>query len=237
MNILIVHSHPEPKSFCTALKDLSVSELTAQGHNVVVSDLYAMNYNPVAKKADFKDVGNKDYFNYALEQRHATENNLLTPEVQGEVDKLLNCDLLILNFPFYWFSVPAMIKGWIDRTFISGKVYGGRRFYNKGGMVGKKAMICMTLGAGEHLFDPKNGVHGDIDILLKPLLQGALGYVGFDVLKPFFAWHVPYINDEQRKNILEVWKNRLKNLTTENRFYTFPNLDNYDKTMRKIKKD
>ena len=42
MNILIVHAHPEAKSFCAALKNTAVSELTAQGHNVEVSDLYAL---------------------------------------------------------------------------------------------------------------------------------------------------------------------------------------------------
>jgi NAD(P)H dehydrogenase (quinone) len=38
----------------------------------------------------------------------------------------------------YWTSVPAILKGWIDRVFVSGIFYGGKRFYNRGGMVGKK---------------------------------------------------------------------------------------------------
>ncbi len=237
MNILIVHAHPEAKSFCAALKNTAVSELTAQGHNVEVSDLYALNFNPVADKNDFIALKNPDYFNYALEQRHAVENNLLSPQIQTELEKLQRCDLLLLNFPLYWFSVPAILKGWIDKVFVSGKIYGGRRIYNKAGLVGKKAAICLTLGGQEQMFNANDGIHGDINILLKPLIQGALGYVGFDVLKPFIAWHVPYISDEQRQKILEVWKNRLKNITTENKLYTFPNLDNYDKSLRKIKKE
>ena len=48
MNVLIVHAHNEPKSFCSALKDLAVEDLRKAGHQVRVSDLYAMNWNPVA---------------------------------------------------------------------------------------------------------------------------------------------------------------------------------------------
>ncbi|MGC5324682.1 NAD(P)H-dependent oxidoreductase [Brevibacillus sp. SYSU BS000544] len=42
MNALIVYAHPEPKSFNGALKDLAITVLTANGHQVKVSDLYAM---------------------------------------------------------------------------------------------------------------------------------------------------------------------------------------------------
>src|SRR5688572_29059473 len=60
MNILIVHAHPEPQSFCTAMKDLAVATLGGAGHSVQVSDLYAMNWNPVASAADFPRRSNPD---------------------------------------------------------------------------------------------------------------------------------------------------------------------------------
>ena len=52
MKVLIVHAHPEPKSFTAALRDQAVETLQAQGHEVRVSDLYAMNWNPVASAGD-----------------------------------------------------------------------------------------------------------------------------------------------------------------------------------------
>ncbi|MDR9778842.1 NAD(P)H-dependent oxidoreductase, partial [Rhizobium hidalgonense] len=61
MNVLIVHAHPEPQSFTSALKNLAVDQLTQAGHQVVVSDLYAMNFNPVASAADFNTRKNPDY--------------------------------------------------------------------------------------------------------------------------------------------------------------------------------
>lgn len=45
MNVLIVHAHPEPYSFTAALRDQAVNTLQAQGHQVQVSDLYAMDWN------------------------------------------------------------------------------------------------------------------------------------------------------------------------------------------------
>jgi len=51
MNVLIVHAHPEPQSFCAALKDEAAATLAAAGHEVVVSDLYAMGFNPASRQS------------------------------------------------------------------------------------------------------------------------------------------------------------------------------------------
>ncbi|ENU45330.1 hypothetical protein F984_03589 [Acinetobacter nosocomialis NIPH 2119] len=120
MNILIVHAHPEPLSFTTSLKTTAQQTFKKLGHRVEVSDLYAMQFNPVASKEDFLELNQPDYFNYALEQRNAAKQNLLAPDIQGEIEKVKRADLIILNFPLYWTSVPAILKGWIDRVFVSG---------------------------------------------------------------------------------------------------------------------
>lgn len=211
MNTLIVHAHPEPRSFCTALMSTAVEELRAQGHEVQVSDLYAMHFNPVASAADFQQRANPDYCVYALEQRHAFDTGTLASDIQAELDKLLWCDLLILNFPLYWCSTPAILKGWIDRVLVSGKVYGGKRFYNLGGLKGKRALVSLTLGGQESMF-ADNGVHGPLDDMLKHLLQGTLAYTGMDVLPPFVGWHIPYITPEARSACLASWRSRLQSL-------------------------
>jgi NAD(P)H dehydrogenase (quinone) len=53
MKTLIVYAHPEPKSLNNSLKDLAVSTLTSIGHEVRVSDLYAMNWKAVVDAADY----------------------------------------------------------------------------------------------------------------------------------------------------------------------------------------
>jgi NAD(P)H dehydrogenase (quinone) len=226
MNVLIVHAHPEPQSFTAALRDQAVTTLQAQGHQVQVSDLYAMNWNPVASAEDFSERENPDYLVYALEQRLGAKNKTLAADIQQELDKLLWADLLILNFPIYWFSAPAMLKGWIDRVLVSGICYGGKRFYDQGGLAGKKALVTVTLGGREHMFG-EGAIHGPLEDMLRPILRGTLAYVGLQVLPPFVAWHVPYISAEARQEFLVSYAQRLQHLSDDVPL-EFPRLEQFD---------
>lgn len=226
MNVLLVHAHPEPQSFSAALRDQAVETLQTQGHRVQVSDLYAMNWNPVASADDFSARENPEYLVYALEQRLGVKSQTLAADIQQELDKLLWADLLILNFPIYWFSAPAMLKGWIDRVLVSGICYGGKRFYDQGGLRGRKALVSVTLGGREHMFG-EGTIHGPLEDMLRPILRGTLAYVGLDVLPPFVAWHVPYISDEARQGLLVSYRQRLKNLGEEQPM-EFPRLSQFD---------
>lgn len=211
MKVLIVHAHPEPRSFCAALKDEAVATCKAAGHTVEVSDLYAMGFNPVASAADFGERKDLDYLVYALEQRHGVESGSLAADIRAEIDKVRDCDLLVLTFPIFWMSMPAMLKGWIDRVFVSGIFYGGRRVYDKGGMAGKRALVATTLGGREHMFG-EGSLHGPLhgaSGMLRHLLQGSLGYVGMTVLEPFVAYHVPYVSAEARVAELARWRQAL----------------------------
>lgn len=201
MKVFVVSATPEANSFVASMARSSVETMRALGHDVVHSDLYAMGWNPVASAADFGSRANGDYLTYALEQRHNVAERTIAADIRAELDKLMAADLLILNFPIYWFSTPAILKGWIDRVLVSGLCYGGRRIYDKGGMVGKRAFVGLTLGGREHMFG-EGAIHGPIEHLLKPLIQGTLGYVGYDVIKPFIGWHIPYITPEARAGIL-----------------------------------
>lgn len=229
MKILIVHAHPEPQSFTSSMKDNAVAIFEQQGHDVLVSDLYAMQFNPVASEEDFSDRQNKSYLVYALEQRKAYENGEIADDIQQEIEKVKACDLLIFNFPLYWFSVPAILKGWIDRVMISGVFYGGKRIYDQGGMRDKKAMLSLTLGGREHMFGPQS-LHGELETLLRPLQQGTLAYCGFSVLKPFYGFHIPYLKKEQRNTIMKNYCDRMQSLFHETPL-AFPSLEDFDERL------
>jgi len=235
MKVLIVHAHPEPKSFSSAMKNTAVEAFTQQGHSVQVSDLYAMHFNPVASADDFQKRANPDYCVYALEQRHAVSAGTLSQDIQDELGKLLWCDLLVLNFPIFWYSTPAILKGWIDRVFVSGATYGGKRFYDRGGLVGKRALVSVTLGGQEHMFG-EQGVHGPLEDMLKPLLQGKIGYTGFSVPPPFFGWHIPYLSDSERASVMQAWRNRLAGLHEERNWWPQPTLDDFDERLYRLRK-
>ncbi|PSS58567.1 NAD(P)H-dependent oxidoreductase [Pseudomonas sp. BBP2017] len=229
MNVLIVHAHPEPQSFTAALRDKAVETFQAQGHQVQVSDLYAMNWNPVASAEDFGSRENPEYLVYALEQRLGVKSGSIADDIQQELDKLLWADLVVLNFPIFWFSAPAILKGWIDRVLVSGVCYGGKRFYDQGGLVGKKALVTVTLGGREHMFG-EGAIHGPLEDMLRPILRGTLAYVGFDVLEPFVAWHVPYISEEARKDFLQSYQQRLQHLSDDQPL-AFVRLSQFDEAL------
>jgi NAD(P)H dehydrogenase (quinone) len=189
-----------------------------------------MRFNPVASADDFPDRADPAYCTYALEQRHAVSTGRLSPDIADELEKLLWCDLLLLTFPIFWFAPPAILKGWFDRVMVSGRVYGGKRFYDRGGLTGKRALVCVTLGGRQHMFGD-DGIHGPLEAMLKPVLQGTLGYAGLSVLPPFVGWHIPYISDAARAAILNDWRARLEGLEDEREFLRVPSLDDYDERM------
>ena len=204
MKALIVHAHSESDSFVAAMRDAAVAALTEQGAEIAQSDLYAMGFNPVLSPADFGSRKNEDHLTYALEQRHNYDAGTLAPDIVAEIEKVLAADLIVFTFPVFWFSVPAILKGWIDRVFISGPFYGGRRVYGAAPLKGKKALAAFSLGGREHMFGP-GSIHGELETgMLRHFLQGALGYVGFDVLEPFVAWHAPYVTHEARVAMLDA---------------------------------
>jgi NAD(P)H dehydrogenase (quinone) len=229
MNVLIVHAHPEPQSFTTSMLKTAVEELTRAGHSVEVSDLYAMAWNPVASADDFGTRKNPGYLTYALEQRHAYEAGSIAADIAGEIEKLKKADLVIFNFPVYWFSVPAILKGWIDRVLISGLCYGGMRFYDQGGLKGKKATLSFTLGGRPHMFG-EDAIHGELDMLLRPLLRGTLAYVGMDVLPYFAGYHIPYLKPEAREEIMQSYRDWLAGLETATPL-EFPKMGDFDEKL------
>ena len=118
MNVFIVYAHPEPKSFNGAMKDVAVETLSGAGHDVVVSDLYAMGFNPIASEKDFGgERTNPEFLSYAIEQTKAFETHTQSADIVAEQEKLARADLVIFQFPVWWFGMPAMMKGWADRVF------------------------------------------------------------------------------------------------------------------------
>src|SRR5215472_10600478 len=62
MRVFIVHAHPEPMSFSGAMTRTATAALADAGHEVVVSDLYAIGFNPVSGRHNFTTVSDPDYY-------------------------------------------------------------------------------------------------------------------------------------------------------------------------------
>ena len=214
MKVLIVYWHPEPQSFNHALFQTAVETLEAAGHEVKTSDLHAMQFDPVSSRKSFTTVHDADYFKPQLEERYASEQNGFAPDVLSEIEKLEWCDLMIWQFPLWWFGVPAVLKGWVDRVFVMGRVYGGGKIYENGAFKGKKAVLSLTTGGPAPAY-AKGGFNGDIDAILRPIHRGMLQFVGFDVLEPNIVFGPARLPDDERAETLQAYSARLKTIEKE----------------------
>ena len=182
MNTLIVLAHPEPNSYNAALMRAARETLRSQGHEVRISDLYAKAFAADEHGRHYSQRTNSERFDAQLEQRFSAEHNALPHNVQKEVDDLLWANLVILQFPLWWFGMPAILKGWMDRVFVYGKLYSGSQRLHTGVCRGRRAMLSVTAGspAGACAHD---GQEGDTRLILWPL-HYALHYLGLTVLEP-----------------------------------------------------
>lgn len=214
MKVLIVLAHAEPLSMNGAMFNTAIAALQATGHEVKTSDLYAMQFNPVSDRRNFTGVKNASFFKQQQEELHATATNGFAADVELEQQKVEWCDLMIWQFPLWWFSVPAILKGWVDRVFAMGRVYGMGKIYEQGGFKGKKALLSLTTGGSEDNYS-KEGLQGDIHNILKPIHRGMLQFTGFTVLQPQIVYGPARITAEEREQQLQQWQNRLQQIFTE----------------------
>ncbi|MDN6834303.1 MAG: NAD(P)H-dependent oxidoreductase, partial [Enterobacterales bacterium] len=219
MKVLLVYAHPEPKSLNGSLKNFTIQHLQNAGHEVQVSDLYAMNWKAALDANDSKNRLDETYFDASLDSQHAFKNGLQSDDIALEQSKLLWADTVIFQFPLWWFSMPAIMKGWVERVYAYGFAYGvgehndshwGDR-YGEGTLAGKRAMLMVTAGGWQPHYSAR-GINGPIDDILFPIHHGILHYPGFDVLPPFVIYHTSKVNPDSYATICEKLGQRLDTL-------------------------
>ncbi|MBP1626389.1 MAG: dehydrogenase [Holophagaceae bacterium] len=211
MNVLIVYAHEEPHSFNAALKNTAIRHFESRGHKVVVSDLYRMKFKAVADGDDFLERRNKYVLTRQHEEAKAHELGTLSHDILLEQKKVHECDLLILQFPLWWFSMPAILKGWVDRVMTLGFAYGNGKWYDRGGLQGRRAMLSITTGGPEHYYSER-GINGDLERILYPIHHGILFFCGFTVLPPHVAWSPAHIDKSTRHQLIEAYEKHLSGI-------------------------
>ena len=214
MNALIVLAHPERRSFNGALFDAAVETLAAQGHTVQTSDLYRMDFEPNSGPWSFLDIQNADFFKPQTEELHATQTRTFARELETEIRKLEEADLVIFQFPLWWFGLPAILKGWVDRVFAMGRAYGRGRIYQNGYFLGKRALLSLTTGGFQSSYIT-GGEEGDILGILRPIHRGIFQFTGFSVLAPTIFYGPARVDESVRAQWLAEYAQRLKSIDKE----------------------
>lgn len=221
MNVLIVYAHPQPRSPNGALRDFAVRRLEAAGHRVQVSDLYAMQWKATLDEHDAPERDPREPFHASLDSKRAFAEGTQSADIAREQEKLRWADTVIFQFPMWWFSMPAIMKGWFDRVYAYGFAYGvgehsdthwGDR-YGEGSMSGKRAMLVVTTGGWDSHYSAR-GINGPIDDLLFPIQHGMLFYPGFDVLPPVVVHRTGKVDAARWDAITHSLGGRLDTLAT-----------------------
>lgn len=208
MKAHIIHAHPEPTSFTAAMKDAAAAVLSQRGWEVVISDLHAEGFNPVAGRDDFTTVVDPARFHYQTEQAFAHAHKGFAPEIQREQARFSGADMVIFTFPIWWGGVPGILKGWFDRVLAYGFAYVDGRRFDTGFFQGVHCLAGITTGGTPQRFS-KDGVYGEIDAVLWPVQRCMFQYLGFTTFDPFVAYGTPRIEAEARQKYLDDWRARV----------------------------
>lgn len=102
-------------------------------------------------------------------------------DVEAEQQALLDADTVVLQFPFFWFSIPAILKHWLDEVFTHGFAYGS----TGDKLRGKRLILSFTIGGPEEAYQSGDDSY-TIEELLAPLKQTA-SYTGMEMTDSIYS--------------------------------------------------
>jgi len=188
---LIVIAHPDSNSFNQAIKTRLVTALKEQNHQVRMRDLYGHGFDPVLSLEEL--------------QRYDSQEGEVPADVKLEQDEILWADHLIFIYPTWWWSMPAVMKGYFDRVFVPGFAFEVGDQGIKGLLEGKNAWIIQTTGS-DQAYIAENGLDKMVKI---PMEIGLFNFCGIEVVDHQILAGVPFITEQERIKLLESLKEKV----------------------------
>ncbi|WP_078409917.1 NAD(P)H-dependent oxidoreductase [Priestia abyssalis] len=183
MKHLIVYAHPNPESLNHSILDTTVNTLKKNGHEVVVRDLYALDFQPVLKPEDTEAM-----------KAGQTPNDIKT-----EQEFITEADVITFIYPIWWTGLPAILKGYVDRVFAYGFAY----VPGEEGIIkllkGKKGLIINTHGTPNEIYDEIGmtaGLKVTSDI-------GIFDFTGIEPVEHLLFGSIGYLDEEAYKGMLK----------------------------------
>lgn len=178
--VLLVFVHPEEKSYCGQVRDALQKSFLSQGANVLVSNLYQDDFQPIDKASEFQNRANPDYLDIVSEQKYSFHNGTMSLSVKAEQDKVLKADEIIFIAPLLWQNIPAMLQGWLERVLSAGFAYDFDKKFGKAPLGGKSAQLIITTG-GTIGQASKELAEKELARSLSPLKDRPFAYCGIDL--------------------------------------------------------
>ena len=231
-NVLIVVAHPNPDSFNQKLSLLAKNVLEKKKYKVNVIDLYDVKFPQADSFDDFTHEFDRSKFNYKKEQEKASLSNTYHPDIAYSQKLITESNLLIFQFPLWWFSMPAILKNWIEKCFGFNFAYNGikRRWFDRGPFKNKKVLLSITTSGPECLYTD-TGINGNIQAVLWPITNGIFNFTGCSVLPPFISWGSDTVNRENKDSLEKKYGDYLNNID-EISSLKFRSLDQFDSDYR-----
>lgn len=187
MNIHYIYAHHDDTNSLNAnIRAEAHRMLSAMGHTIIDSDLYRDGFRPVLDERDFPDRALAERLVPGIEIRRALTHGRVPPDIAEELEMLREADLVVFQFPLWWSSVPAILKGWFDRVLSFAHAADTEGLSRPPLVRGKKAMLVTTLEAPEEVYAGEN--QGGVQSLLAPITENTLTYAGMTVLPTFFVF-------------------------------------------------
>ena len=163
MHALIVIGHHDPQSLTHALARQIAAGLANAGHGSEIADLASEGFDPRFGLAD-----------------HAVHRRLAAPpaDVLREQARIERADALVLVYPIYWWSLPALLKGWVERVFSNGWAFDYEGGITVKKLRGMKVHLVGVAGADSGTFER----HGYGEAMRVQIEHGIFDYCGAEVL-------------------------------------------------------
>lgn len=212
MKVLIVFAHPDKQSLNHSLLEVTTNYLKEKNHEVKVTDLYAQNFKAGVDGDDFLNHEQGKRLFLMRDGGSAFNAGKLSPDIMEEQAKLSWADLVIFQFPMWWYSMPALMKGWIDRVLTQNFSYTGEQMFETAPLAGKKTFIISTVGVPKESYS--KGKLGSISEVFFPIQHGTFELIGLKVLEPIIGYEA----DSRYSNCFEITskaiKERIDNIDT-----------------------
>lgn len=158
MHVLTVLDHPDPNAFTAAAAHQFMQGAAAAGHTTELADLHAEGFDPRWSMADVDRDGAAGP----------------AQDVLREQARIERADAICLAFPLFWWGMPSMMKGWVDRVWTWGWAYDQLDDPNLSAQRNRTGVLLIPAGARSDEME-KAGYTASLECMWT---RGTFGYFG-----------------------------------------------------------